>query len=93
MINVKEFFQSYNKRSSTKRDIDAFMLLEKLAPTKDNIIALADDRKIYLSTNFSKLEQVATENDIKELVECGVKISITQDNDGKTISCCLYMYI
>lgn len=96
--DIRETFQKYtdeyirfNKDDirvvSKCPDLCAFILLDKLVPSKSNIsllIAAVDD-EIWLWTDINKLAEVATEEDIKFLVGCGVRYSGKHD--------CLCMFV
>lgn len=67
-----------------RRDIAAFILLDKLVPSgSDDIIEAAGHDVVWLSINVEKLAEVATEEDILYLYRCGVRLG---DDD------CLEMY-
>ena len=57
---------------SQRRDICAFLLLDKLVPGKGDIIACAEHDQIWLDVAVDDLEDVATEDDIIYLLRCGV---------------------
>lgn len=60
----------------TKRnDLNGFMILERLVPGKRDIIAHARHDKIYLEIDLNNLAAVATEEDVKNLLRCGVMYS------------------
>lgn len=70
-------FDSNNIRAvSGCDDLCAFILLDKLVPVKfGDIVCAAEHDEIWLSTDITKLAEVATEEDIKFLVGCGVRYS------------------
>lgn len=87
MINLKESFQkAYDAGEFYKferienplhrrRDIAAFILLDKLVPSGSaDIVSGADHDVIWLDTNIDKLAEVATEEDILYLHRCGVML-------------------
>lgn len=58
-----------------RRDIAAFLLLDKLVPDGDtDIIEAASHDVVWLSINVEKLAEVATEEDILYLYRCGVRL-------------------
>lgn len=58
-----------------RRDIAAFLLLDKLVPDGDtDIIEGAMSDVVWLSVNVDKLAEVATEEDILYLYRCGVRL-------------------
>lgn len=97
MINIAETFEKYaneyiafninDARAVSKcHDLSAFILLDKLAPTKySDIICAAEHDEIWLWTDVKKLSEIASEEDIKFLVSCGVTYSSDLD--------CLGMYV
>jgi hypothetical protein len=63
-----------------RRDIAAFLLLDKLVPSgSDAIVQGADHDVIWLDTNIDKLAKVATEEDILYLYRCGVCLNTDVD--------------
>lgn len=97
MINIPETFEKYadeyiafnikDVRAVSKcHDLCAFILLDKLVPTQySDIICAAEHDEIWLWTDVKKLAEVASEEDIKFLVSCGVTYSGDHD--------CLCMYV
>lgn len=64
-----------NKRSE-REDMHAFMLLDSLLPDKRNILSHASHDEVHLVVMVEDLVQsVITEQDIIELVACGIHIS------------------
>lgn len=84
MINIKETFKKYAEEYirfdsndiravSNCHDLCAFILLDKLAPTQySDLVCAAEHDVIWLWADIEKLAAVATEEDIKFLVSCGV---------------------
>jgi hypothetical protein len=60
-------------RLHVRRDLCAFLLLDRLVPGDMEIIRAAQDDEIWLETDCDKLSEVATEADILMLVRCGVE--------------------
>ena len=73
-------FDRIEKKLSGRPDLHAFMLLDKLFPHRKDIISAAEHDEIYLSVEPSELAEVATEEQIIELVRCGVRYD--EDNDS-----------
>lgn len=69
-------FDRVAKPLHPRRDICAFIMLDKLAPCRaPNIIASAIHDEIYLATDLEALAMNATLQDIVDLVRCGVRYS------------------
>lgn len=57
----------------TKRwDLNAFLLLERLVPGEGDMISAAEHDEFFLSVDLEELAKVATEEDVKTLLRCGV---------------------
>lgn len=69
-----KFERVENKRSS-RPDIHAFILLNELVPGTRDMIAAAEHDEIYLDVDPETLAEVATEEQIIELIRCGVRYS------------------
>ena len=89
MTNVEELFEKYedeflkferveNKRSQ-RRDLHAFLLLDELCPSTRTIVGCAEHDEIFLEPSPEALE-TATEEQIVELIRCGVRISSETDS-------------
>jgi len=68
-------FDRIERKLSTRPDLHAFLLLDKLAGGNSNIVANADHDAIYLDIDVEKLLEVTTEGDLIELYRCGVVYS------------------
>jgi len=77
-------FDRIEKKFSTRPDLHAFILLDKLIPSDFDIITAAEHDEIYLDGNLEVLAFVATEDDIRDLIRCGVML-----NESAS---CLYMF-
>ena len=86
MINIESTFTKYEdeylkfdrveKKYSSRPDICAFILLDKLVPSNGHdMISAAEHDEIFLNTDCEKLAEVATEEDILMLKRCGVNYS------------------
>ena len=96
MINLKETFEKFSdeyikfenvrQRLHHRPDICAFLILDKLIPVfgKD-MVSAAEHDEIYLDTDIERLAEVATEEDIADLVRCGVRFCNEYD--------CLCMFV
>jgi hypothetical protein len=65
-------FKLIENKFSTRRDLHAFILLDKLVPGKCNIISASEHDQYWLETDVKQLAKVATEENIRDLVRCGV---------------------
>jgi hypothetical protein len=61
---------------STRPDLCAFLLLDKLVPSSrvDDLISTADDGRIWLDVTREQLAKVASSDDVLYLVRCGVRL-------------------
>jgi hypothetical protein len=67
-----EFDRVMNKKHS-RRDIHAFLLLaEILDPSEENIVGCVMHDKIGLNADIGDLEDRITEDQVIELIRCGV---------------------
>lgn len=74
------------KNPVTKRpDLQAFMILDTLLPSDDDIIAAAEHDIIYLAPDIDDLAAVITEDDFLALIRCGISYDRHYD--------CLYMFV
>lgn len=67
-------FERVETKTSNRPDLHAFNLLDRLVPGSEDIVSGAEHDKIYLSIHLSELAKVITEEQITELVRCGVQI-------------------
>lgn len=77
-------FDRIEKKLSRYPDVHAFLLLESiLCASKDSgrdIIAAAEHDQIWLDGDLDELNKLATDDQIRDLVRCGVWID--EDNDS-----------
>jgi hypothetical protein len=76
-LKFKEIPQE--RRLSERADLHAFLLLEKLAPQTGRIIAGAAHDEIFLGVDCEKLNAAASDDDIRDLIRCGVRMDDTND--------------
>lgn len=67
-------FDQIEKKRSPRKDLHAFLLLDSLVPSDDDIVSAAEHDQIYLGTDIDKFAAVATPEIVKELSRCGVFI-------------------
>lgn len=68
------------RRLSTRPDLCAFLLLDKLVSGNSDIVAAAEHDEIFLETSAEDVFLVATEDDIITLIRCGVRYD--KENDS-----------
>ncbi len=81
-IESSAYVEPEDREFHCKEDLNAFLLLAKLDPDCNNLIAGADKDVIYFSTDPDQLASTITEDDIKNLVVGGV----FYDTDTDTFS-------
>jgi hypothetical protein len=67
-------------KHSQRPDLNALMLLDELFPGSKDIIAYASHHQITLSMRPKDLAKVATEDQVIELIRCGLRIDDDADN-------------
>jgi hypothetical protein len=65
-------FERVKKRRSNRPDLHAFMLLDEILPGKKDIVGAAEHDQVFLSIDCRELAKVITEEQIIELLRCGV---------------------
>ena len=91
-MNLAEMFEKYDDEyiefdrvdnpASGRRDLHAFILLDRLIPGDWKIISAAEHDQIWLDIDCPSLAEVITEAQVLELVRCGVGY----DADTDTLS-------
>lgn len=69
-----KFSRIENKRSS-RPDLHAFLLLDELAPGGYDMVCSASHDEIWLSPALEDLAPHVTEDQVVELIRCGVRVS------------------
>jgi hypothetical protein len=83
MINVNERFSDLNDENFLKfekidnklhhrKDICAFLYLDRMLPSANDIIGGACHDQIYFDVDDDALAQIATDDDVIYLLRCGV---------------------
>jgi hypothetical protein len=67
-------FDSIEEKPSKRTDLCAFLVLDRLCPDDLPIICSARHDEIWLETGLEELAKVATEDDVRLLVACGVRV-------------------
>jgi hypothetical protein len=68
-----QFDRIENKRSG-RPDLHAFLLVNDLVPGTTDIVSSAGHDEIWLAVGLEELSKVATEEQIVELIRCGVRV-------------------
>lgn len=84
-MNIQKFFndnhEAYSKfenvknKLSNRPDLHAFILLDRLVPSNNDIISASEHDEFFLDVDLEELAKVATENDLLDLIRCGVRYS------------------
>lgn len=67
-------FERVEVKRSGRPDLHAFLLLDKLCPDTRDIISASEHDEFYLSIDIEKFEEIVTDDQIKELVRCGIRL-------------------
>ncbi len=67
-------FENIEERLSTRRDMHAMIILDKVLPGNNNMIAASGHDEVWLCIACEDLAEVITEEDILNLVRCGVML-------------------
>ena len=73
-------FDRVENKKSNRPDLHAFILLDQLVPGNTDIIAASAHDEFFLATDPEELSRVATEDQIIELIRCGVRYSSCHDS-------------
>lgn len=86
---MQDLFEKYNdlylkfdiiKNPKSKRpDLHAFILLDELQPGTSDMISASTHDEFYLNIDTEVLAQYINEDQIKELIACGVRYSEYDD--------------
>ncbi len=68
-------FKAIEPKRSKRRDLHAMLLLDELVPGECGIISCAEHDEIWFDTEPEALAKVVNEDQIAELVKCGVCFS------------------
>ena len=66
-------FKLVKEKLSNRPDLHAFILLDKLLPGTEDMVAGAEHDEIYLSPDPEELLKVATKDQLRDLHRCGVR--------------------
>jgi hypothetical protein len=73
-------FDLVQNKTSRRPDLHAFNLLDRLVPGKRDMIRAAEHDEIWLDVSPEELAKVATEEQIIELIRCGVRYDASTDS-------------
>jgi len=73
-------FDRVQNKMANRPDIHAFMLLDKLVPGTSDMVSAAEHDEIWLTVSPEELEKAATEEQIVELIRCGVRLDSSTDS-------------
>ena len=91
-MNLKEIWDKYmhgeflkfervHNQLSNRPDIHAFLLLDKLVPRPNrDMVSSAEHDEIWLDVDPEELAEAATEEQIIELIRCGVRFDSQTDS-------------
>lgn len=91
-IDVAKVFEEHNeeflkfrriapdRRLHARPDIHAFLLLDRLIPGERDMVAWAGHDEIALDPRAEDIAGVATEQDVIDLIRCGVRFD--RDNES-----------
>lgn len=68
-------WEKVTNKLSQRTDLHVFIKLDQMCPSNLDIVAYAEHNEFFLSVSLEELAQVATEDDIIELIRCGVRLS------------------
>jgi len=73
-------FDLVQNKTSNRPDLHAFNLIDRLVPGKGDIVSAAEHDEIWLDVSPEDLAKVATEEQIIELIRCGVRYDRETDS-------------
>lgn len=73
-------FDQIKNKLSNREDLHAFLLLDKLCPSNNDMIYAAEHDIFYLDIDTEAFEAVVTDEQINELVSCGVWYDENEEN-------------
>lgn len=68
-------FDDVQSKRSKRPDLHAFILLDTLVPSDRDMVCSAEHDEIFLEVSLSELAAVISEDQIIELIRCGVRCS------------------
>jgi hypothetical protein len=78
-------FELIERPRHHRPDMCAFLMLDELAPGHGDMVCSAEHDEIWLDVEVAKLAAVVTEEQIRDLIRCGVRL------DGYGESLCMFV--
>lgn len=85
MLNIKELFEKHDEEScqfdrikekkTNRPDLQAFLILDSIIPSDYDIISASEHDEFFLDIDLEVLAAKATEEQIIDLIRCGVRYS------------------
>lgn len=72
-------FERIEKPRTKRRDLHAFLMLDELVPGTKDIIGASEHDEFFLSIELDALAKVITDEQVRDLVRCGVRHSSSYD--------------
>lgn len=66
-------FERVENKKSQRADLHAFLLLDSIVPGKSDMVSCAEHDEIWLDVDCEEFGRAVTEEQIIELVRCGVR--------------------
>jgi len=73
-------FEFYGRTGTCRPDLAAFILLDQLCPATGGIVIGAINGEIVLNIDQEELAKVITEDQVIELIRCGVRYDDQHDS-------------
>lgn len=73
-------FDNIENKLSSRPDIHAFILLNQLVPGKRDMVSASEHDVFYLDVSPEELDKVATEEQMLDLIRCGVMYDSEADS-------------
>jgi len=75
--NCDEFleFERIENPKHRRPDICAFIMLDELLPGDRDMVSSASHDEIFLDVDCNDLAEIATEEQIRDLIRCGIRYS------------------
>ena len=67
-------FSRLEKKRANRPDLHVFLLMDELQPGSSDIVSTATHDKFFIGVDLRKLAAVITEEQVRELVWCGVHL-------------------
>lgn len=75
-------FERIEKPLSKRPDLHAFLLLDRLVPGTQDIVAGAGHGEIWIGVDVEELAAVITPEQVTDLIRCGVRWDSSADSIG-----------